>query len=57
MKQRRFDQNASFHLKENCAKIFKIPNQSSICDLFNQVLNCNFDFKNQFNCIPVKFQR
>jgi hypothetical protein len=57
MKPRRFDQNASFHLKENCAKIFKIPNQSSICDLFNQVLNCNFDFKNQFNCIPVKFQR
>jgi hypothetical protein len=22
MKQHRFDQNASFHLKENCAKMF-----------------------------------
>jgi hypothetical protein len=31
--------------------------QSLICDLFNQVLNCNFDFKNQFNCSPNKFNR
>jgi hypothetical protein len=27
---------------------------SSICDLFNCVLNCNFNCKNQFNCIPAK---
>jgi hypothetical protein len=33
------------------------PNQSLIFDLINQVLNCNFDFKNQFNCIPAKFNR
>lgn len=26
-------------------------NQCLICDLFNQVLNYNFNFKNQFNCI------
>jgi hypothetical protein len=32
------------------------PNQSLIFYLFNQVLNCNFDFKNQFNCITVKFK-
>jgi hypothetical protein len=31
-------------------------NQSSICDLFNQVLNCNFHFKNQFNCILLEFK-
>ena len=30
---------------------------SSICDLFNRVLNCNFNCKNQFNYIPVKFKQ
>ena len=29
---------------------------SSICDLFNRVLNCNFNCKNQFNYIPTKNQ-
>jgi hypothetical protein len=45
MKRRHFDQNASFHLNRIGVKTRQIPNQSSICDLFNQVLNCNFDFK------------
>jgi len=34
----------------------QFPNQSLICDLFNQVFNCKFDFKNQFNCILAKFK-
>ena len=34
----------------------QFSNQSSICDLFNQVLNCNFHFKNHFNCILVEFK-
>jgi hypothetical protein len=37
--------------------LFQSTNQSSICDLFNRVLNWNFDFKNLFNCIPAKFNR
>jgi hypothetical protein len=55
MKRCRFGQNASFHLKKRAAKTCQSPNQSSICDLFNQVLSCNFDFKYQFNCILAKF--
>jgi hypothetical protein len=55
MKRRCFGQNAPFHLKKRAAKTCQNPNQSSICDLFNQVLSCNFDFKYQFNCIPAKF--
>jgi hypothetical protein len=55
MKRRCFGQNAPFHLKKRAAKTCQSPNQSSICDLFNQVLSCNFDFKYQFNCIPTKF--
>jgi hypothetical protein len=56
MKQLCFEQNALFHFKENDAKTCQFPNQSLIFDLFNQDFNCNFDFKNQFNCIPVKFK-
>jgi hypothetical protein len=55
MKRHSFVQNTSFYLKENDAKTCQIPNQSLIFYLLNQVLNCNFDFKNQFNYIPVKF--
>jgi hypothetical protein len=39
-------ETASFHLKEKGGKMCHSPNQSSICDLFNQVLICNFDLKN-----------
>jgi hypothetical protein len=46
MKRRHFGQNAPFHLKEKGGKMCQSPNQSSICDLFNQVLICNFDLKN-----------
>jgi hypothetical protein len=56
MKRRRFGQNAPFHLKEKGGKMCQSPNQSLICDLFNQVLICNFDFKKQCNCIPAKNQ-
>jgi hypothetical protein len=45
MKQRRFTQNAPFHLKEMPPKTCQHPTQSSICNLFNQVLKYNFDFK------------
>jgi hypothetical protein len=55
LKQRRFTQNTPFHLKEMAQKTCQNPTQSSICNLFNQVLKCNFDFKYQFNCIPAKF--
>jgi hypothetical protein len=55
LKQHRFIQNAPFHLKEMAPKTCQHPTQSSICNLFNQVLKCNFDFKCQFNCIPAKF--
>jgi len=55
MKQRRFTQNTPFYLKEMAQKTCQNPTQSSICNLFNQVLKCNFDFKYQFNCIPAKF--
>jgi hypothetical protein len=43
-----------FHLNKNGAKKCLFPNQSSVFNLFNQVLNCKFDFKNRFNCILVK---
>jgi hypothetical protein len=32
------------------------PNQSLIFYLFNQFLNWDFDFKNQFNYIPAKLK-
>jgi hypothetical protein len=35
-------------------KTWQSSHWSSICDLFNRVFNCNFDCKNQFNCIPAK---
>jgi len=50
-----FYQNAPFHLKEMAPKTCQHPTHSLICDLFNQVLNSNFDFKYQLNCILVKF--
>jgi hypothetical protein len=50
MKWRHFYQNASFHLKGNDIKIHQFPNQSSIFDLFNQVLNCNFDSIQLYPC-------
>jgi len=34
----------------------RLPNQSLIFYLSNQVLNYNFDFKNQFNYIPAKLK-
>jgi hypothetical protein len=37
-------------------QISQFPNQSYIFYLFNQVLICNFDFKNRFNCISAKFK-
>jgi hypothetical protein len=51
IKQRSFTQNEPFCLKENDAKNMSKSKSSLICDLFNQILNCNFDFQNQFNCI------
>ena len=39
----------SFKRKIKTAKTCQSPNQSLICNLFNQVLNCNFDLK--FNAI------
>jgi hypothetical protein len=51
-----FVQNAPFHLNKNGAKKCLFPNQFSVFNLFNQVHNCNFDFKNRFNCILVKFK-
>jgi hypothetical protein len=45
MKRRHFRQNTIFHLNENGANWCQNTNQSSICDLFNQVLNFNFDLK------------
>ena len=42
----RFAQNTPFYLQRNGAKMCQIPNKSSILYLFNQVLNCNFNFKN-----------
>jgi hypothetical protein len=44
----------SFKWKGN--KMFQSSHWSSICDLFNRVLNCNFNCKNQFNYIPSKNQ-
>jgi hypothetical protein len=55
MKRRRFGQNAPFQL--NIAPTCQLPNQSLIYPLFIYVLKCNFDFKNQFNCIPTNFNR
>jgi hypothetical protein len=49
------DETSPFHLKEMVPKTCQHPTQSSICDLFNEVLNNNFDFKYQFNCILAKF--
>ena len=49
-----FGQNAPFHLNENGANWCQNTKQSSICDLFNRVLNCKFWFKNQCNCTPAK---
>jgi hypothetical protein len=49
MTQHRFSPNVPFHLKGKGIKTCWCLNQSSIYDLFNQVFNCNFDFKNQFN--------
>jgi hypothetical protein len=46
MKWRRLRQNTPFHLKEKGGKMCQSPNQSSICDLFNQVLICNLKKKN-----------
>jgi hypothetical protein len=57
IKRRSFIQNTPFHLKENGAKNVSKSKSSLICDLFNQILNCNFDFPNQFNCILTKFNR
>jgi len=37
-------------------QISQFPNQSYIFYLFNQVLICNFDFKNRFNCIFAKIK-
>jgi hypothetical protein len=54
MKRRRFGQNAPFHLKGKGGKMWQSSHWSSICDLFNRVLKCNFYRKNQFNCIPAK---
>jgi hypothetical protein len=45
MKRRRFGQNTPFHLKGKGSKTRQSTNQSSICDLFNRVLNYNFDLK------------
>jgi hypothetical protein len=56
MKRRHFERNTSFHLKENGATKLLFPNQSLIFNLFNQALNWDFDFKNQFNYNPAKFK-
>jgi hypothetical protein len=59
MKWRRFSQNASFHLKGKGGKnLCHSSNQSSICNLFNQVLNCNFDLTiNAIASLPKIKQR
>jgi hypothetical protein len=59
MKGRRFSQNASFHLKGKGGKnLCQSSNQSSICNLFNQVLNCNFDLTiNAIASLPKIKQR
>jgi hypothetical protein len=57
MKWHRFGQNTPFHLKEKAAKICQSPNQSSICNLFNQVLNCNFDLKINANVSLPKIKQ
>jgi hypothetical protein len=56
VKQCRFVQNMSFHWKEKGVKKCQFSNRSLIFDLFNPVLNWDFDFKNQFNCILAKFK-
>jgi hypothetical protein len=53
MKRHRFEQNVLFHLNKTMSKKALFPNQSLFFNLFNKVLNCNFYFKNQFNCIHV----
>jgi hypothetical protein len=59
MKRHRFGQNTPFHLKGKSGKnLCQSPNQSSICNLFNQVLNCNFDLKiNAIASLPKIKQR
>jgi hypothetical protein len=57
LKRHCFAQNTLFYLNKNDDKMCWFPNQSSMFDLFSQVLNYNFHFKNQFNCIPTKFRR
>jgi hypothetical protein len=45
-KRHRFRQNSSFHLKgKGDKKACQSSHRSLICDLFNRVLNCNFDWK------------
>jgi hypothetical protein len=45
MKRRRFGQNTPFHLNAKAAKTCPFSYWFSICNVFNQVLNCNFDLK------------
>jgi hypothetical protein len=58
MKQRHFGQNTPFHLKGKDGKNVSSSHWSSICDLFNKVLNCNFDLKiNAIASLPKIKQR
>jgi len=53
MKQCRFGQNTPFHLNAKAAKTCPFSYWSSICNVFNQVLNCNFDLKiNAISSLP-----
>jgi len=45
MKRRCFRQCVVSFKRKGRQKSVKSPNQSSILNLFNQVLNCNFDFQ------------
>jgi hypothetical protein len=47
--------NGTVSFKRKIGQTCQSSHWSLICDLFNRVLNCNFDCKNQFNCIPAKF--
>jgi len=40
--------------KEMVQKKYQSPNQSLICDLFNQILNCNFDFRKSIQLHPYQ---
>jgi len=58
MKRRRFGQNAPFHFNENDAKFMSDFTLVLNYDLFNQVLNCNFDLKiNAIASLPKIKQR